>query len=114
MDVNEQVSTIEPDDATIEADVRYELGLATDLEGTAIYVKVSAATATLTGVVDDHSQREMAERRALHVPGVRKVENRLGVRPEWGAEHEPPDTEFGTKGDTEAAVTPPFKTRDAL
>jgi hypothetical protein len=112
--MNEQVSTLEPDDVTIEADVRFELGLAKELEGAAIYVRVTAATATLSGVVDDHSQRDAAERRALRVPGVRKVENRLSVRPDWGEEHEAPATEFRTKGDTEAVVTPPFKTRDAL
>jgi hypothetical protein len=112
--MNEAVSTIEPDDATIEADVRYELGLAKDLDGAAIYVRVTAATATLTGVVEDHGQREAAERRASRVPGVRKVENRLAVRPEWGEEHEAPSTEFGTEGDTKAVVSPPFKTRDAL
>jgi hypothetical protein len=112
--MNEQVSTLEPDDVTIEADVRFELGLAKELDGAAIYVRVTAATATLSGVVDDHSQRDAAEHRALRVPGVRKVENRLSVRPDWGEEHEPPATEFRTEGDTEAVVTPPFKTRDAL
>ncbi len=112
--MTEQVSTLEPDDATIEADVRFALRLLEQIDGASIFVRAIGAKVTLSGAVEDHSQREAAERCAARVPGVRKVENHLTLRPEWGVEHESPETEFRAEGDVEAAVTPPFKTRDAL
>jgi hypothetical protein len=112
--MSERVPTNEHDDATIQADVRYELGLAPELDGAAIYAGVAAATVTLSGVVEDYPQRDAAARCAARVRGVRKVENRLKLRPEWGTEHDSPATEFKAKADADAASTPPFKLRDAL
>jgi hypothetical protein len=52
---------------------------------------------TVGGVVEDESTRATAIEVVSSAPGALRVEDRLNVKPEWGAEAAPKQTEFGTR-----------------
>ena len=66
-------------DADTEAAVLDALGADDDVRARDVHVEVNDGVVTLSGLVELVSQRDGAERIALGVPGVARVENRLRV-----------------------------------
>ena len=66
-------------DADTEAAVLDALNADTAARASDIDVTVRDGAVTLSGLVEEASQRDRAERDALAVPGVASVDNRLGV-----------------------------------
>ncbi len=64
---------------SIAVAVRAKLELEPGLEDLKIHVEAKDTTIVLTGVVPGEDHKELAERTALSVPGVKFVDNRLGV-----------------------------------
>jgi len=62
-----------------------------DIDARRIHVAFNEDVVTLTGTVETWAQREAAEQAASCAPGVRHVDNRLGVEPDEPHEVEPPD-----------------------
>jgi hypothetical protein len=52
---------------------------------------------TLRGVVEDEPARAVAIEVASGARGAARVSDRLHVKPEWGTEAAPKQTEFGTR-----------------
>jgi hypothetical protein len=51
----------------------------------------------LGGVVEDETTRAVVIEVASSALGAARVDDRLQVKPEWGAEAAPKETEFGTR-----------------
>jgi osmotically-inducible protein OsmY len=68
------------DDAIIASDVRNGIRAERQLRQATIFVEVSEGVVTLSGVVDDAIDRNLAESAAQEVEGVVAVRNRLEVR----------------------------------
>jgi hypothetical protein len=52
---------------------------------------------TLGGVVEDETTRAVVIELASRALGAARVDDRLQVKPEWGVEAAPKQTEFGTR-----------------
>jgi len=68
-------------DAELQKDVKNSMSINAATNSLPVQVAVKAATITLTGNVKAWSQREVAERLAEGVRGVREVKNQLAVEP---------------------------------
>jgi hypothetical protein len=72
-----------PNDAQVVSDVQAKLGTDSGLQNKQLTVQSSNGTVTLSGVVDNDSQRDAATKYAANEPGVKTVINNLQV----GAQH---------------------------
>ena len=68
-----------PNDAQLASDIQSRLVSDSGLQGKQLGVKAENGTVTLTGTVDNDSQREAAARYASAEPGVKQVINNLQV-----------------------------------
>lgn len=85
-----------PDDSKISSDIQSKFSQDSGLASKQISVQSNKGVVTLSGAVDDDSQRDVASRDAASVPGVKEVVNNLTV----GNAPPPAPTET-------AAATPP-------
>jgi BON domain len=70
-----------PSDATVTSDIQSRLAADSGLQNKQISVQAANGTVTLSGNVDDDTQREAAAKYAASEPGVRQVVNNLQVSP---------------------------------
>ena len=70
-----------PNDAQITSDVQSKLNSDSGLAGKQINVQAANGTVTLSGSVDNDTQREAAARYASSVPGAKQIVNNLQVAP---------------------------------
>src|SRR5712692_4425293 len=70
-----------PNDAQIATDIQTRLNADSGLQGKQLSVQAANGTVTLSGTVDNESQREAAARYASSEPGVKQIVNNLQVAP---------------------------------
>ncbi len=70
-----------PNDAQITSDIQTKLNADSGLQGKQLSVQTANGTVTLSGTVDNESQREAAARYASSEPGVKQIVNNLQVAP---------------------------------
>src|SRR6266852_468575 len=70
-----------PNDAQITSDIQTKLSSDSGLQGKQLSVQTANGTVTLSGTVDNESQREAAARYASSEPGVKQIVNNLQVAP---------------------------------
>jgi hypothetical protein len=70
-----------PNDAQITSDVQSKINADSGLEGKQLGVQSENGTVTLSGTVDNDTEREAAARYAASVPGVKQVINNLQSAP---------------------------------
>jgi hypothetical protein len=70
-----------PNDAQITSDIQNKMNADSGLAGKQVQIQAASGTVTLSGTVDNESQREAAARYASAVPGVKQVVNNLSVAP---------------------------------
>jgi BON domain len=70
----------DPSDERIREEIHQRLTQHTDFDASGIDVRVEDGTVVLTGTVEDHEAKRLAEYVAEGVLGERKFENRLKVR----------------------------------
>lgn len=70
-----------PNDAAITSDIQSKLSTDSGLQDKQISVQAAQGTVTLSGNVDNNTQRQSAARYAAAVPGVKQVINNLEVAP---------------------------------
>lgn len=70
-----------PNDAQITSDIQTKLSADSGLQGKQLSVQTANGTVTLSGTVDNESQREAAARYASSEPGVKQIVNNLQVAP---------------------------------
>lgn len=75
-----------PNDAQIANHIPAKIKADSGLQGKQIAVQSANGSVTLSGVVDNHAQREAAARYASSEPGVKQVVNNLEVAPSTPAE----------------------------
>jgi len=75
-----EVKTVNRLDRHIHADVRLALFESLRTEGFEVDIDVTGGILTLAGTVDSFRERDLVERVASQVPGIVKVDNRIGVR----------------------------------
>jgi outer membrane biosynthesis protein TonB len=75
-----------PNDAQITSDVQSRLNADSGLQGKQLSVQAENGTVTLSGAVDNDTQRAAAARYASLVPGVKQVVNNLQTAPPAPAE----------------------------
>jgi len=68
-----------PNDAQITSDIQSKLNADSGLQGKQLSVQSADGTVTLSGAVDNDTQREAAARYAASAPGVKQVVNNLVV-----------------------------------
>src|SRR5690349_10766836 len=68
-----------PNDAQVVADVQAKLGADSGLQSKQLTVQAANGTVTLSGVVDNDSERDAAAKYAASEPGVKTVINNLKV-----------------------------------
>lgn len=71
----------QPDDATLEADVRRQIAGRPDVEIGRIKVGVAGGVLSLTGTVDSLWDRSEVERLAAEIRGLKSIDNELTVSP---------------------------------
>jgi hypothetical protein len=64
---------------------------------------------TIRGVVEDESTRATAMDVASNTPGTARVADRLHVKPEWGTEAAPKQTEFGSRAAAQGITQDDFE-----
>src|SRR5713226_8737447 len=83
-----------PNDAQITSDIQTKLNADSGLQGKQLSVQTANGTVTLSGTVDNESQREAAARYASSEPGVKQIINNLQVAPpQQTAQAQPPAEE---------------------
>jgi len=85
-----------PNDAELTSDIQSRIASDSGLAGKQLGVKSESGTVTLTGTVDNDTQREAAARYASSEPGVKQVINNLQVAappPAEAAQATPPPVE---------------------
>ena len=85
-----------PNDAELTSDIQSKIASDSGLAGKQLGVKSESGTVTLTGTVDNDTQREAAARYASSEPGVKQVINNLQVAappPPEAAQTTPPPVE---------------------
>lgn len=70
-----------PNDAQITSDVQTKINADSGLQGKQLGVQSENGTVTLSGMVDNDTQRDAAARYASSVPGVKQVVNNLQTAP---------------------------------
>jgi hypothetical protein len=75
---------------------------------------VAGGVVTLRGWVDEHHTRTCAEQTAEAVEGVALVRNLLRIRPEWGEERQPLETEFGSSEHVRRSASPRWRLIESL
>jgi outer membrane biosynthesis protein TonB len=70
-----------PNDAQITSDVQSKLNADSGLQGKQLGVQSENGTVTLSGAVDNETQRDAAARYASSIPGVKQVVNNLQTAP---------------------------------
>lgn len=70
-----------PDDRQVTSQIQAKLNEDSGLHGKAITVQASGGVVTLSGTVENETQREAAARYASATPGVQQVVNNLETRP---------------------------------
>jgi outer membrane biosynthesis protein TonB len=70
-----------PNDAQITSDVQSKINADSGLQGKQLGVQAENGTVTLSGTVDNETQRDAAARYASLVPGVKQVVNNLQTAP---------------------------------
>jgi outer membrane biosynthesis protein TonB len=70
-----------PNDGAIQNQVQAKFGQDSGLSGKQLGVQSSGGVVTLSGTVDNDSQRDAASRQAASVPGVKEVVNNLQITP---------------------------------
>jgi hypothetical protein len=70
-----------PNDAQLASDIQTKLASDSGLQGKQLGVKAEGGTVTLTGTVDNDTQRDAAARYASSEPGVKQIINNLQVAP---------------------------------
>src|SRR5215470_6222216 len=70
-----------PNDAQITSDIQNKMNADSGLAGKQVQIQAANGTVTLSGTVDNDSQREAAARYASAVRGVKQVVNNLSVAP---------------------------------
>ncbi len=75
-----------PNDAQIANHIPAKIKADSGLQGKQLAVQSANGSVTLSGVVDNHAQREIAARYASSEPGVKQVVNNLEVAPSTPAE----------------------------
>jgi hypothetical protein len=78
-----------PNDAQVTTDIQSKLSADSGLQGKQLGVTSQNGTVTLTGAVDNETQREAAANYAASIPGVKQVVNNLTVGPAMAAEVPP-------------------------
>ncbi len=68
-----------PNDAQITSDIQTKLSTDSGLQGKQLAVQAESGTVTLSGTVDDDTQRQAAARYAAAEPGVKQVINNLQI-----------------------------------
>jgi hypothetical protein len=68
-----------PNDAQVASDIQSKLNADSGLQGKQLSVQSAEGTVTLSGTVDNETQREAAARYASSAPGVKQVVNNLVV-----------------------------------
>jgi hypothetical protein len=98
------------------AELRVSSQIASELrlDANDIHVTLEHGEVTLYGSVDDHHTKHLAGELAKTLEGTRQVHNRLAVRPDWGEERRPLETEFASSSAAKAATSTRFKIRDAM
>ncbi|MGH9538420.1 MAG: BON domain-containing protein [Terriglobales bacterium] len=91
-----------PNDAEVTSDIQSKIATDSGLAGKQLGVKSESGTVTLTGTVDNDTQREAAARYASSEPGVKQVINNLQV-----AAPPPPETAQTTPPPVEEAKPSP-------
>jgi hypothetical protein len=104
----------EPMDRAVAGRVAMRLVAARELEQADIVVCVSHGKVTLEGWVEDHQARVSAEGIAAEAAGVVVVRNLIRVRPEWGEEKKPLETEFANAEHAERATSVRWRLGDSL
>jgi len=82
-----------PNDAQIASDIQAKLNADSGLQGKQLGVQSESGTVTLSGTVDNDSQRDAAARYASSEAGVKQVVNNLVVGPAQQAAQEMPRAE---------------------
>jgi hypothetical protein len=75
---------------------------------------VAGGVVTLQGWVDEHHTGMCAEQAAAGVEGVVAVRNLLRIRPEWGEERRPLETEFGSSEHATHSTSPRWSLIESL
>ncbi len=81
-----------PNDAQITSDVQSKINADSGLQGKQLGVQAENGTVTLSGTVDNETQRDAAARYASLVPGVKQVVNNLQTAPPPPAPAPPVET----------------------
>jgi BON domain len=68
-----------PNDAQISSDIQNKLNADSGLQGKQLGVQAAAGTVTLSGSVDNETERDAAARYAASVPGVKQVVNNIQI-----------------------------------
>ena len=96
-------------DARMEARISTTYALSPHLQGGDITVSVQDGKATLTGVVPEDINKQLAEQFARNVEGVTEVDNQIVI----DADYVPPEAETRSFGDrmTDASITAAVKSK---
>jgi BON domain len=70
-----------PNDAQITSNIQSKLNADSGLQGKQLGVQTSGGSVTLSGTVDNETERDAAARYAASVPGVKQVVNNIQVSP---------------------------------
>jgi len=103
--------TAKPDDAKISSDIQSKFSQDSGLASKQLTVQASNGTVTLSGTVDNETQREAASKQAASVPGVKQVINNLQVGTAMAANTPPPAAapEASTPGPGESPKPAPSR-----
>ncbi len=69
-----------PEDVILAMKIKAELIEAKELNAAAIHVKASHGLVVLTGFVETESQRQLANKIARHMSGVKQVDNQIQIK----------------------------------
>jgi len=97
-------------DARLEAKISTTYALSPHLQGGDITVSVQDGKATLTGVVQEDINKQLAEQFALNVEGVTEVDNQLVIDADFVPAEEDEARSFGERM-TDASITAAVKSK---
>ena len=97
-------------DARLEAQISTTYALSPHLQARDITVSVQDGTASLTGVVPEDINKELAEQFALSVEGVTEVDNQLVIDADYTPAEEAEGRSFGDRV-TDATITAAVKSK---
>ncbi|MBZ5613531.1 MAG: BON domain-containing protein [Acidobacteriia bacterium] len=100
-----------PDDAQLTSQIQSKLSEDSGLHGKPITVQTSGGVVTLSGTVDNETQREAAARYASAFPGIRQVVNNLQTDPQTTSVPATPDSNPVAQVSQPAPAKPAAKPR---